>query len=208
MSNKYTILTENEIKILRFLAASAGKEYSINEMSRMLKLEPASAYIVLIKFAFLKIIKEKKIGNMKAYHLNFEDEDKNVQETTKAILRFALIPSLELEKRILLRTNTFKKLESIASTAIIFGSYITNKKNPEDIDILFILEKGKYDLYKETLRKVQEITPVKIHDVVQTKEDLKNNLKQGDVVIRDAIAKGIVLWGFNELVEVIQDANR
>lgn len=208
MANKYAILTENELKILRFLAASAGKEYSINEMSRLMELETASAYIVLMKFAFLKIIKEKKIGNMKAYHLNFDFEDKTILERTNAAILFALIPSVELNTRILLRANAFKKFQKIALCAIMFGSYILNKKKPHDIDVLFILEKEKYDLYRETLKKVQEITPIKIHDVVQTKEDVRNNLKQEDAIIKEAISRGIVLWGFNELIEVIRDANR
>ncbi len=48
--------------------------------------------------------------------------------------------------------------------------------------------------------------PVKIHDVIQTREDLAQNLKKNDPIVVQAILKGKVLWGFDLLVETIKDA--
>ena len=75
------------------------------------------------------------------------------------------------------------------------------------MDVLFIIEKENYESYKQALVTIQDITPVKIHEIVQTQGDLVQNLKKHDPVVVSAIQTGIVLWGYETLVQVIKDAN-
>ena len=58
----------------------------------------------------------------------------------------------------------------------------------------------------KALAKVQDITPVKIHDIVQTINDLQQNLKKSDTIVTEALHKGIALWGFEIIVQAIKNA--
>ena len=48
----------------------------------------------------------------------------------------------------------------------------------DDIDILFVIKKTDYKKYSWDLEKVKRILPLKLHDVIQTKEDLIKNIKK------------------------------
>ncbi|PIN80724.1 hypothetical protein COV11_03365, partial [Candidatus Woesearchaeota archaeon CG10_big_fil_rev_8_21_14_0_10_30_7] len=58
---------------------------------------------------------------------------------------------------------------------------------------------------KKKLNKIKDTTPIKIQDIVQTREDLIQNIKKEDPIILASIKKGIVLWGFSELVKIIEN---
>jgi len=88
---------------------------------------------------------------------------------------------------------------------IIFGSYITDKKNPHDLDIVVILEKKNYHKYKQLLERVKLVTPLPIHDVIQTKEDLLINVKDGNPALKTALQEGLILWGHDFIVEALHE---
>ncbi|MBU0614528.1 MAG: hypothetical protein KJ601_00380 [Nanoarchaeota archaeon] len=189
------MLTDNEIKILRLLMVKYKIDYSINEMARECSLTPNGALKILRKFEHEGILKVKKIGNIRSFELIF-DNDK-----TEIILEYALIP--KLEGRLKNRVEDLKVLRETVKVCILFGSYIDLKKNPNDMDILCILDKTRFKEYKKKLSEAAQIMPVKIHDVVQTEDDLADNLCKSDTVIIEILKKGIVLWGQKELLKVI-----
>ena len=76
----------------------------------------------------------------------------------------------------------------------------------DDIDILFVIKKTDYKKYSWDLEKVKRILPLKLHDVIQTKEDLTKNIKKEEKLITEAIFEGIVLWGHELLIKVIKNA--
>ncbi len=193
------MITNNEKRILRFLLAHFNSDYSINEIAKKCSLAPNGAYEILKKFEEKEILLPKKIANSKSYKINF-----NSRETNK-LLELALIPNYR-ESKIKYRYNDLKPLENITNLCILFGSYITKKEKPNDIDILFVIKKSNYKKYSETLGKVKIILPLKLHDVIQTKEDLTKNIKKEEKLIIEAISEGIVLWGHEFLIEVIKNA--
>lgn len=113
----------------------------------------------------------------------------------------------KLEGKIKCRYEDLKSLKEITSLCLFFGSYL-KKKNPNDLDMFIVLKKKNFKKYKERLKYLQDIVPIKIHDLIQTKEDLISNLKEGNKVIREAIREGVVLWGQEELIEVFADVSR
>jgi len=191
------ILTVNEKHVLRFLATSIGKDYSINEIARICQLTPNGAYKLLAKLEKEGVLKAKPIANLKAYHPDFENEK------TARVLELAFMPDA-LDGRVKSRADDLKPLKAITQACIIFGSYITTKKEPGDLDILFILKRTNFEAYKTTLSRAQDITPIKIQDVVQTIDDARQNLKKGDPVVAGALRKGIVLWGQDIIIQVIK----
>ncbi|MDP4012954.1 MAG: hypothetical protein Q8R00_05115 [Candidatus Nanoarchaeia archaeon] len=195
------ILTANEKQVLRFLAVSTRKNYSINDIAKACKLTPNGAYKLLVKFEKEDILKADHIANIKAYKLNFESEK------TVRVIELALMSNV-IEGRVKLRIEDLKPLRAVTKACVLFGSYITTKKEPKDLDVLFVLEKKNFEAYKRVLSKVQDITPVKIQDVVQTVEDVKQNLKEDDPIVIAALRDGIVLWGFDVIVEVIKNVSQ
>lgn len=195
------ILTPNEKSILRLLATGRAKDMSINDVGKACKVTSGGAFKILTKLAKEGILKVKPIANIKVSSLDFGNEK------TARVLALAFIPDA-LEGRVKLRADDLKPLKATTLACIIFGSYITTKKEPRDLDVLFLLEQKNFEAYKQELAKVQDITPVKIQDVVQTIDDLQQNLKKNDSIVIAAIGNGIVLWGFDELVRVIENAGQ
>ena len=193
------MITNNEKKILKFLLAHFNSDYSINEIAKKCSLAPNGAYEILKKFGEKEILTPKKIANSKSYKINFNSIEAN------KLLELVLIPNYK-ESKIKYRYNDLKPLENMTNLCILFGSYITKKEKPNDIDILFVIKKSDYEKYSEVLEKVKRILPLKLHDVIQTKEDLTKNIKKEEKLIIEAISEGIVLWGHEFLIGVIKNA--
>lgn len=191
------MLTDNEKKVLKLLFTAFDEDYSINNIAKRCKLSPNGAARILNKFEKQDILKPKNIANIKSYKINFENEK------TVIILELTLIP--KLEKRIKYRLDDLNELKEITKTCIIFGSYTNMSKKPNDLDVLFVLDKNNFEKYKKKLSDLREIIPVKIHDILQTEEDLKHNIIQKDKIILDILKTGIILWGQKTIVEVIKD---
>ncbi len=193
------VLTNNEKRVLRFLAANLGKDHSINDVAKACSITPNGTFKMLAKLEKEGILAAKHIANIKSYKPNFENEK------TARLYELAFMPD-EMPARVKSRAEDLALLKKTTTACILFGSYITAKQKPEDIDALFLVEKEDFESYKKVLYNVQELAPVKIHDVVQTQEDFKQNLKKHDPIVMEALQKGIALWGFDAIVQVIKNA--
>ena len=193
------MITNNEKKVLRFLLANFNSDYSINEIAKKCGLAPNGAYEILKKFEQRDILIPKKIASSKSYKINFDSIEAN------KLLELSLIPDYK-ELKIKYRYNDLNPLENTTSLCIMFGSYITKKEKPNDIDILFVIEKDNYKKYSGALEKVKRVLPLKLHDVIQTEEDLTKNIKKEEKLIMEVISEGIVLWGHEFLIRVIKNA--
>lgn len=192
------MITNNEKKILKFLLANINSDYSINEIAKKCNLAPNGAYEILKKFGEKEILLSKKIANTKSYKINFDSIEAN------KLLELALIPNYK-ELKIKYRYNDLKPLENVTNLCIIFGSYL-KKERPNDFDVLFVIKKSDYKKYSEILEKVKRILPFKLHDIIQTKEDITKNIKKEEKLIIEVISEGIVLWGHEFLIGVIKNA--
>ena len=179
------MITENEKKILRFLLANFRSDHSINEIAIKCEMAPNGAYTILKKFEKKGILTFKQIANTKSYKINFDNAEAN------KLLEITLMPNYN-ESKISYRYNDLKPLEKITNLCIIFGSYIIKEKKPNDIDILFVLEKRNYNKYSEILERVKIGMPFKLHDVIQTKKDLFKNIKNGEVIIKKIISETLL----------------
>ncbi|MBU0930315.1 MAG: winged helix-turn-helix domain-containing protein [Nanoarchaeota archaeon] len=195
----YIMLTDNEKKVLKFLMISSN-HYSINDIAKNCRLAPNGAYKILKKLENTGIIYFEEIGRIKAYRINFENP------LTKNYLEIALTDDRIKESKIKIRIQDFRELKSLCKAAVIFGSYITEKKNPNDIDVLFIMDADNYKEYNAKLEDIRNIIPYKIHDVIQTQKDFIKNLKKQDKIIIEAVKNGLVLWGHAFIVNSIENA--
>ena len=191
------MLTSNEKKVLRLLLTAFDRQYSINNIAKECSLAPNGAFKILKKFEKEGILKSNKIANIKSYSINFDNEK------TGNILELALMPILE--GRLKYRLEDFKDLKEITKVCILFGSYIDLKKEPHDLDALFVIDKDNFKNCKKGLEDIKDIVPAKIHNVLQTEEDLKNNVKNKDKVILQILRDGVILWGINIMIKVIKN---
>lgn len=179
------------------LLTSFGEDYSINQIAKSCNLAPNGALKILRKFEREGILKSKKIANINSYSINFENDK------TKNIIELTLIS--DLTGKLKFRYEDLKPLKDVTKECIAFGSYIDLKKEPNDMDILFILNKEKFKLYKEKSSQIYKTIPVKVHDILQTEEDFKENIKNRDKVIIEILRTGIVLWGYRKIIELIEN---
>lgn len=193
------MMTCNEKKVLRFLLANFDSDYSINEISKHCSLSPNGAYEMLKKFEKKGVLMHKQIANARSYKINFSNLE------AEKTLELSLMPDYQKPK-IKYRHADLKDLEKISKLCIIFGSYLT-KKEPNDIDILFVIKKADYKKYSELLEKIKQSIPFKVHDIIQTKEDLIKNIKKQDKIIKEILANGTVLWGHGFFIEVIKNVS-
>ncbi|MDD5192696.1 MAG: hypothetical protein PHH54_04235 [Candidatus Nanoarchaeia archaeon] len=191
------MITNNERKVLKMLLYAFGESYSINRIAKECKLAPNGALKILRKFEKEGILDFENIGNMKSYSLNFEDEK------TKNILRLALIP--ELKARLKYRAEDLKHLKEFTEACIIFGSYADLRKEPNDIDLFFIVKNKKFNDYKKESPLVYKTMPIKVHDILQTNKDVAENLKKKDKVIIEILKTGIILWGYDKIINIIEN---
>src|SRR3989338_8044047 len=187
----YSMITPNEKKVLRYLLAYHNVN-SINQIARSCQLSPNGAHKIFRKFEKEGMVTGSKIANLISYKINFKSRE------AKKILEFILLPTKD--KKIQFRYHDLAPLEKVTSLCILFGSYITTKEKPNDLDVLFVVEKKKYAAYHQLLEKVKLIVPLKIHDVVQTSLDLQKNIRVKEPFIVDILHKGIVLWGQESLI--------
>ena len=173
------------------------KDSSMNQVAKECDLAPNGALKILRKFEKEGILVFKNISNIKSYKIDYGNEK------TSAVLELALIP--QLEGRIKHRLEDFRGLKEITNACILFGSYINLKKEPNDLDVLFVLDKAQYKEYRKRLTGIKDAIPAKIHDIIQTEEDLKKNILKKDEVILEIIRKGIILWGQKAILRVIKD---
>ena len=193
------MFTVNEKKVLKFLMTLFSYK-SINNISKECNLTPNGAYKILKKLEKLGIINYEEISKIKAYKINFNND------LTLSYLEIALTDERTNEAKIKIRIRDFQELKKIFKAVIIIGSYITDKKNPDDIDIIFIFDKEKFKLFRKTLDKSIDIIPYRIHDILQTPEDIVNNLKKQDKIIITAIRNGVILWGYDFIARSVKNA--
>lgn len=193
------MLTINEKKVLRKLLASFGENYSINEIAKGCSITPNGALKMLRKFEKEGILKSKKIANIISYSINFDNEK------TKNILELAL--NEDLTGKLKFRYEDLKPLKEIAEVCILFGSYIGLKKEPNDLDLFFILNLLNFKKYKEKSPQIYKTMPIKIHDVLQTEEDFKKNIANKDKVIIEILKNGKILWGGRKIISLIENEN-
>jgi hypothetical protein len=191
------MITKNESKVLRMLLMAFGEDYSINYISKECNLAPNGAMKILRKFERLGVLRVKKVANISSYKINFDNP------RTKSMLELALIP--EIAGRVKFRMEDLILLKEITEICIIFGSYIEEKKNPNDLDIFFVIKEKNFEEYNELSKKIYKTIPVKVQDVLQTEEDLRKNIVKHDNVIIEIFRKGVILWGQDKLIKLIEN---
>ena len=193
-------LTKNEARAIDFLIRNFKEKNSINELGRKLDISPRGIYKILKKLENINVIIPERIGNAIYYRINL------AEDSALKLAEFVLMPGI-LNPYAKVQAEDLKQLKGIAQSCILYGSVLSKGKEARDIDTLIVLEKKNFSKVNNMLNKIKNMKPKKIHEMVQTKEDLINNIKNGDKVILDIIKKGSILWGAEIIVEAIKNGS-
>lgn len=191
---------EIKTKLGSELALKLFKEFTVDynpsSISKGLGKTRVGAFKAFRQLEKEGIVISKKLGKANFYKLRLYDE--YVRKNIELLL-------MEESRKYPRWIEESRALSNFAEIIILFGSIIRNESKANDIDLLIVLEEKNDDKINSIIKSKNEILVKKIHLIKQTKEDMINNLKKQDKVVISAIKSGVVLFGFEKLVEMIKD---
>lgn len=191
-------ITKNEAKTINYLIRNFRDKNSINELGRKLGMSPMGIHKILKNLETQKMVISEKIGNSKIYKISLNSEN-NIK-----LAEFVLSQN-NLNKYASIQADDLECLKQVTKCCILFGSVISKGNEARDIDVLIIIEKKDFNKVNELLNEIKTNKTKNIHEVLQTKEDLIKNLKEGDKVIVDIIKTGAILWGTDIIAKTISE---
>lgn len=189
----------NETRVLNFLTRHFSEKYSINNLAKQLKLTPKGMHKLLLRLEQRGVVKPQKIANAIFYMINFSS-DLACKSAELSLFEDVKIPYVRAQ------IKDLERLRSVVIAAVLFGSILDKGEKANDVDILVILEKNKYNAFQKELDKLQSLKTKRINPVLQTQDDLTRNIQKSDEVVLEIIRKGKVLWGHHIIVEAIAKA--
>lgn len=189
------ILKNREGKIVVKLWKDFTRDYNANSLSKEIHLSPRGTLKILKKLEHEGILVGKKLGKAVFYKTNVKDN-----YVAKIIETLLMAEAREKSVRWL---EEFKEIYKETKIVVLFGSATRNLKEAKDIDIIIVYEQKKNKKIQEYIAMKNKIMVKQIHDIPQTIQDLKENLKKRNPAIIDAIRTGYVLHGQDKLIEVL-----
>lgn len=190
------IKKDNEKKLLCFLIKHFSENYSINQLAKQLGLTPKGMHKLLKCLENQGIVKPKKMANAIFYHINF---DSDLARKSAELSLFEQIKSPFAR----VQAKDLERLRPTVLAAILFGSVLEKGQKAQDIDVMVVFEKKNYREFERRLNELQKLKTKQINPVMQTPEDLINNLKKKDKIMLEIIKTGKVLWGQQIIVDAI-----
>lgn len=194
-------ITANEMKILLVLFKDIATSYNANSISKVVGITPMGALKILKKMEKENLTVSKKLGKANFYKPNLDDQYPGM------CIRFLLQKEAEESQPAIKRwVNELKEFAKFAKIGILFGSVTQDPHSAKDIDILLVFEKSQMKKIQGLIQEKNKINIKKIHVIKQTEKDLKENIKRKDKILLSILKRSIVVFGHEELIEVIKDA--
>ena len=191
----------NLTKIVEFLFRNIPNRFNVNQISRELKISVGSAYKILKSLEKKSVLVSLKIGNGIYYVLNLDN--KEAENITELVLIESRNKSLSKNSHASIYAKDFKDGEKLSKAIILFGS-ILERKDTKDVDILFIIDKGKSKAVEDFCMKLSNLRPKRTNPLLMTMADFKKNIKKQDKVIADILKKGIILFGEDAVIDILR----
>jgi DNA-binding Lrp family transcriptional regulator len=188
------------MNMLLLLFKDIKTAYNANTISKQLNITPMGALKILKRLEKQKIITSKQFG--KAVFYKPADSD-----YARTCFEFLLKKEAEEAKpKIRQWVKELRKLENSADIGILFGS-IMKKDTFKDVDVLLVLKQSQTEGLNRSINSINRISVKKIHHIIQTGNDLKENIKKGNPVALNALKQGIVLFGYDKLIGLIHSCS-
>ena len=198
----------NFLKIINFLGKHYSEEYTMHELSNILKIPYATFYrqVDMMTSSNCKILNIKEIGKSKVVKLNLN------HPIIKSHLANSSFDEMQdfLQKNVLIKKLAHEICnKNLGNDHIIllFGSYAKNKETEKsDIDILVINKKGNNTLSLSTFELLYK---KKVNPICLTKKEFQNMLIDKDEnIAKQALKDHIILYNQEEFWGCFLDAIR
>jgi len=191
--------TKTSDRILDILLREPFTDHTATSLAKTLGITRQGLWKSLNKLSNEKLISLKSIANTKKSVLNISLELQNpVTSKTLSLLLTKELSNYERWK------STFAEIERNVSFFILFGSVLNNSKEANDIDIIAVVEnKQNFKQIDEIVSKIQKTSAKKIHLIDLTEEEFKKELKNQNKAYLDAVKKGVILFGQDNLIKFI-----
>lgn len=186
---------KKEQEILKLIFKDFLTLYNSRNISKIVNISHAGAFKILKKLEKRGLVKAKKIGKAIIYSINKENP-----LALKEVEIYLLIESQDYNRWY----EEFKDLKEKAAFVVLFGSVLKNEKDARDIDLLIVAEKGRLKDIKKILGKRQSLLNKKIHQILQTPEDFRNDIEKKNKILIEIIKTGIVLFGQDKFVSMLK----
>lgn len=183
-------------KILGFLIENKERKFSINEISKALKIDYKLVYMNTKKLQEEKTIKVEDLGNIKRCSFaNAFNDDVFIVETERR-------KELLKNKDFLVVYNRLSWINK-QFILILFGSHAKGRVTKySDIDLLLISNKEEAKIIENEL----DLIPLKIHLTTITYEDFSGMLKSREqTVVTEALKKNIILFGLESYYKILKN---
>jgi uncharacterized protein len=185
-------ITENHLKIISLFTKSFDKSHYIREVSKLLKISPRTAQIILSDLEKKAVLESKIMGKIKTYKLKNNQISNEYLIFCEQYKKIAFLESNSLIKEIISQISQY-----IEGISIIFGSYSNyTKKKESDLDIFII---GKYN--EKEINKISKIYDLEINIKQYPMRIFKQEIKK-DPLLKEIISNHIILSGSEEFIKL------
>ena len=192
-------ITKNTTKIIEFLLKNIDKVgFNVNQLSRSINISVGSAHKILQELKKNDIVATTDLKSSIYYKLNLNNPDTvdicklTLRKNKKDLPSYIKVYSEEIEK--------FNKAEII----ILFGS-ILNKKDFNDVDVLFVTNKIKeVNIFCSEISKIRTKP---INPLIMKFDDIIKNIKNKNNIILEIINNGVIIRGEERYMEALKNAD-
>ena len=192
-------ITKNTTKIIEFLLKNIDKVgFNVNQLSRSINISVGSAHKILQELKKNDIVATTDLKSSIYYKLNLNNPDTvdicklTLRKNKKDLPSYIKVYSEEIEK--------FNKAEII----ILFGS-ILNKKDFNDVDVLFVTNKIKeVNIFCSEISKIRTKP---ISPLIMKFDDIIKNIKNKNNIILEIINNGVIIRGEERYMEALKNAD-
>ena len=195
------MLPVNLTKIVDYLVRNIPNRFNVNQIARELRISVGSAYKILKSLEKKGVLISQKIGNGIYYALNLDN--KEAGNISELVLMESRNKSFSKNPHASVYAKDLKDAEKLSKAIILFGS-ILDTKDANDVDVLFIIDKGKSKAVEDFCMKLSNLRPKRVNPLFMTLADFKGNIKKQDKVIANILKKGIILFGEDVIINTLR----
>lgn len=195
------MLPVNLTKIVEYLVRNIPDRFNVNQIARNLKISVGSAYKILKSLEKKQILVSENIGNGIYYTLNIKS--KEAENLAGLVLIESRNNSLNKNPHASIYAKDLEQAKKFSRAIIIFGSILV-KKDANDVDVLFIINKGKAKIAEDFCLKLSNLRPKRINPLLMTALDFRKNIKKQDKVVTEVFKKGVILFGEDKIIKTLK----
>ena len=187
------------IEILKLLIGRNAERFSINQISKLRRINYKTAYLNIKKLEELHIIKVEKLGNTTSCTFDFRSHPRVYDAESLRRDEF-----LAAHESLAVLYAQLRKVKNPLFCAVVFGSYAKGKQTKgSDIDLAVISSDEVY----ERVRREISILPLKFHLLQFTPEEFAASLRTTKFNVCHEIRKSnVILFGIESYYEVLRHA--